>query len=396
MELVVQKYGGSSLSSVEKIQKVARKIAKRVNEGPKLIVVVSAMGSTTDRLEELAHEISSKPGPREMDMLVTTGEQISASLVAMALKELQVTAISLNAFQAEINTNSIHTDANIENINGEKLKQYLDGNDVLIVTGFQGISEEGNITTLGRGGSDTSAVALAGAVNASCEIYSDFPGIFTTDPRIYPDAKKLEQVSYDEILEMARLGANVLHPRAVAIAKKYEIPLVCAGTFSDEEGTLISSEPIEEAVVTGLSVMENQTQVTISNLPPDHKVVNKMFKYLGDKQLNIDMISIINIDDSLNLSFSYVEKDKNYFKKALDDFQENFKKSNITHEHNFIKLSVVGLGMRKEGGVASRFFNALDSLPINLVTTSEIKISCLLDNQYKKQAVAALAEEFNL
>src|SRR6056297_503473 len=396
MELVVQKYGGSSLSSVEKIQKVARKIAKRVNEGPKLIVVVSAMGSTTDRLEELAHEISSKPAPREMDMLVTTGGQISASLVAMALKELQVTAISLNAFQAEINTNSIHTDANIYNINGEKLKPYLDCNDVLIVTGFQGISEEGNITTLGRGGSDTSAVALAGAVNASCEIYSDFPGIFTTDPRIYPDAKKLDQVSYDEILEMARLGANVLHPRAVAIAKKYEIPLVCAGTFSDEEGTLISSEPIEEAVVTGLSVMENQTQVTISNLPPDHKVVNKMFKYLGDKQLNIDMISIINIDDSLNLSFSYVEKDKNYFKKALDDFQENFKKSNITHEHNFIKLSVVGLGMRKEGGVASRFFNALDGLPINLVTTSEIKISCLLDNQYKKQAVAALAEEFNL
>ena len=206
----------------------------------------------------------------------------------------------------------------------------------------------------------------------------------------------MNQVSYDEILEMARLGANVLHPRAVAIAKKYEIPLVCAGTFSDEDGTLISSEPIEEAVVTGLSVMENQTQVTISNLPPDHKVINKMFRYLGDKQLNIDMISIINIADSLNLSFSYVEKDKNYFKKALDDFQDNFKNSNITHEHNFIKLSVVGLGMRKEGGVASRFFNALDSLPINLVTTSEIKISCLLDRQYKKQAVAALAEEFNL
>lgn len=396
MELVVQKYGGSSLSSVEKIQKVARKIADRVDGGPKLVVVVSAMGSTTDRLEELAHEISSEPKPREMDMLVTTGEQISASLVAMSLREFQIKAISLNAFQAEINTNSIHTDANIENINAKKLKQYLDGNDVLIVTGFQGISEEGNITTLGRGGSDTSAVALAGALNASCEIYSDFPGIFTTDPRIYPEAKKLNQVSYDEILEMARLGANVLHPRAVAIAKKYEIPLVCAGTFSDEDGTLISSEPIEEAVVTGLSVMENQTQVTISNLPPDHKVVNKMFKYLGDKQLNIDMISIINIADSLNLSFSYVERDKNYFKKALDDFQESFKKSNITHEHNFIKLSVVGLGMRKEGGVASRFFNALDSLPINLVTTSEIKISCLFDRQYKKQAVAALAEEFNL
>jgi aspartate kinase len=396
MKIIVQKYGGSSLEDTEKIKTVAKKIATRVEQDLKLIVVVSAMGSTTDKLQEIATRISEDPIPREMDMLVTTGEQISASLMAMALKELGVKAISLNAFQAEINTNSIHSKASIEKINSSKLKNYLEINDVLIITGFQGISDEGNLTTLGRGGSDTSAVALAGAFQAPCEIYSDFPGIFTTDPRLYPEAKKLDEISYDEILEMARLGANVLHPRAVAIAKKYNIPLYCAATFSDEEGTKIIAEPIEEPVVTGLSIMENQTQVTITNLPPDHKIVNKMFKYLGDKQLNIDMISVITIDGSLNLSFSYVEKEKNYFKQALEEFQDNFKKSSITHHHNFVKISVVGLGMRKEGGVASRFFNALDNLPIKLVTTSEIKISCLINEQYKNKAVKALAEEFNL
>ncbi|MCF7886211.1 MAG: aspartate kinase [Candidatus Marinimicrobia bacterium] len=396
MNITVQKYGGSSLSNVKKIKKIANKIAERVKANEKLIIVVSAMGGTTDELEDLAQQISDTPNPREMDMLVTTGEQISASLMSMALIELGIGAISLNAFQAEINTNSIHTDANIEHINSKKIKTYLQNNDVLIVTGFQGISSEGNLTTLGRGGSDTSAVALAGAFNAPCEIYSDFPGIFTTDPRSYSQAKKLKQISYDEILEMARLGANVLHPRAVEIAKKYKIPLYCAGTFSEEEGTYISAEPIEQSVVTGLSVMENQTQVTISNLPPDHKVVNQMFKFLGEKHLNIDMISIININESINLSFSYIEKQKNYFKKALDDFQENFKNCDIVHSHDHVKLSVVGLGMRKQGGVASRFFNALDSLPIKLVTTSEIKISCLLDKKYKTRALQSLAQEFNL
>lgn len=396
MNITVQKYGGSSLSNIQKIKTVAGKIADRVKNNEKLVIVVSAMGGTTNELEDLAREITKSPNPREMDMLVTTGEQVSASLMAMAMIEQGVDAVSLNAFQAEINTNSIHSDANIEHINSSKLKQYLDNHDVLIVTGFQGISSEGNVTTLGRGGSDTSAVALAGAFDAACEIYSDFPGIFTTDPRIYPEAKKLNQISYDEILEMARLGASVLHPRAVEIAKKYDIPLYCAGTFSEEKGTYISSEPIEQAVVTGLSVMDNQTQVTISNLPPDHKVVNQMFKFLGDKHLNIDMISIINLNNSLNLSFSYVEKQKDYFKKALSDFQENFKNCDIVHSHEHIKLSVVGMGMRKQGGVASRFFNALDSLPIKLVTTSEIKISCLLDKKFKEQAVQSLAREFDL
>jgi len=396
MDIIVQKYGGSSLADTDKIKEIAKKISNKVEQGNKLAVVVSAMGDTTDELEKLAEDVSQNPSAREMDMLITTGEQVSASLVSMALNERDIDALSLNAFQAEIATNEAHNQASIEKINSKKLKEYFGEYEVLIITGFQGISSEGHITTLGRGGSDTSAVAIAAALDAPCEIYSDFAGIFTTDPRHYSEAKKIKQISYDEILEMARLGSNVLHPRAVEIAKKYNVTLYCGGTFSEEEGTTITSEPLEKSVVTGLSIMDNQTQVTISNLPPDHIVVNEMFKYMGRKHVNIDMISIINIDNSINLSFSYVETDQEYFKQALKDFQKDFKDSNIRHKHNYTKVSVVGLGMRSEKGVASRFFTALEDVPIELVTTSEIKISCLIDKKYKEEALQSLAEEFDL
>lgn len=396
MDIVVQKYGGSSLADIPKIKYVSDKIKKHVSEGKKLVVIVSAMGKTTDQLELLCRKVSECPVPREKDMLFTTGEQVSAALMAMALNNIGVKALSQNAFQAEIITSSDHTRANIRKINSEKLKVNLKNYDVVIVTGFQGITESGDVTTLGRGGSDTSAVAIAAALGAPCEIYSDYPGIFTTDPKLFPTAKILKQVSYDEMLEMAQLGAGVLHPRAVEIAKKYNVKLCCRGTFSDDNGSCIVSDYIEQPVVTGLSVMENQTQVTITGLPEDHIIVNGIFNYLGVKQFNIDMISAVRMsDNNMTLSFTIVENDNDIL-EVIQDLQKEFCGCNIISKQHFVKVSVVGLGMRTEKGVASRFFKALSEIPIELITTSEIKISALIHKNYKDRAIQLLAQEFDL
>ncbi len=397
MKIVVQKYGGSSVADTTKIMKIAERLKQKVNDGNKLAVVVSAMGKTTNKLLKLSKEITKKPSPRELDMLVTTGEQIAASLLTMALIEIGIKAKSLNAFQAGISTTSNHTDANIKDIATEKLKNFLNNNDVIIITGFQGITKDHDITTLGRGGSDTSAVAIASALNAPCEIYSDFPGIFTTDPRLFPEAKKLKHITYDEIMEMSRLGANVLHPRAVEIAKKYNTPLYCGATFSDEEGTIIDNkENLENPVVTGMSIMVKQTQVTITNLPTDHAVVNNIFAYLGERNINIDMISIIHLNDNLNLSFTYIEDDQNYFEDVMENLKFEFHECEIKYSHGCTKISIVGLGMRSEKGVASRFFQALKNIHVELVTTSEIKISALINKKYMQDAINALAKEFKL
>ncbi|MFP4548775.1 MAG: aspartate kinase [Fidelibacterota bacterium] len=396
MNIIVQKYGGSSVADTTKIKKVANKIFRRIDNNTKLVVVVSAMGKTTDKLLQLANEISSQPSPRELDMLVTTGEQVSVSLLSMALHEIGVSAKSLNSFQAGISTTATFSDASIKNIDTTKLRHFLQDNDVLIITGFQGVTESNEIATLGRGGSDTSAVAIAAALNSPCEIYSDFSGIFTTDPRIFPKAKKLQHINYDEIMEMSRLGANVLHTRAVEIAKKFNIPLYCAATFSEEPGTHIDSNEIESTVVTGMSIMDKQTRVTIANLPMDHKVINQVFDFLGEKRINIDMISIIELKNSLNLSFTYIEEEADYFEESMVQLQKKFHQCEILYRHGDCKISVVGLGMRSEKGVASRFFKTLDSIPIELVTTSEIKISALVRREYKDKAVQALAKEFNL
>ncbi|HCK99077.1 MAG TPA: aspartate kinase, partial [Candidatus Marinimicrobia bacterium] len=331
MDIVVQKYGGSSLADIPKIKYVSAKIKRHVSEGKKLVVIVSAMGKTTDQLELLCKEVSECPVPREKDMLFTTGEQVSAALMAMALNNIGVKALSQNAFQTEIITSSDHTRASIRKINAGKLKGNLKDYDVVIVTGFQGITESGDVTTLGRGGSDTSAVAIAAALGAPCEIYSDFPGIFTTDPKLFPAAKILEQVSYAEMLEMAQLGAGILHPRAVEIAKKYNVKLCCRGTFSNDNGSRVVSDNIEQPVVTGLSVMENQAQVTITGLPEDHIIVNGIFNYLGEKQFNIDMISAVRLgNNNMTLSFTIVENDKNCLLEVIQDLQKEFCACNIT------------------------------------------------------------------
>jgi len=398
MKAVVQKYGGSSVASAEKIINVARQIEKKIKKGYKLIIVVSAMGKTTDGLIKLAKEITPYPDPRELDMLLTTGEQISVSLLSMAIQSFGYKSKSLNAFQAGIKTTENFNEAKIKSFNKKRILSLLKSNDVLVVTGFQGITDEGELTTLGRGGSDTSAVALAAALGFNCEIYSDVAGIFTVDPRLYPKAKKIKFISYDEMLEMASLGAKVLHSRSVEIAKKYGITIYCGSTFTDEEGSFVMTEKkmIEQPSVTGCSIMENQTQVFIKNLPVDYNLIKKLFEKVALESLNVDMISIINTGNNLEVSFTIVEEKKKHLESALKKVFRGLGKWEIVYHTGFVKLSVVGIGMRSGIGVAASFFKAMKKIPIKLVTTSEIAISCLIENQYKLDAVKAITREFRL
>jgi aspartate kinase len=395
MKIIVQKYGGSSVADAEKIKKVALKISKKVKEKAKLVVVVSAMGKTTDNLIKLAKEVSKKSVPRELDMLLTTGEQVSASLLAMALNDINVKSKSLNAFQAKIMTTGDYMQARIKNLKAKRINDLLAENDALIITGFQGITEEGEITTLGRGGSDTSAVALAAALNAKCEIYSDVAGIYTTDPRLYPAAKKLKYITYDEMLEMSSLGAKVLHSRSVEIAKKFGITIYCGSTFSDEEGSYVMKKNIEQPVVSGLSVMDHQTQVTLSNLPMDNNLVQQIFEKVAREGLNVDMISVIS-NSGLNISFTIVEEKKSHVAKALNIILKDMKGFNLHYNSGYSKISIVGIGMKSSSGVASKFFKAMDKVPLALVTTSEIKISCLIEEKFKEKAVKSLVAAFEL
>lgn len=398
MEIVVQKYGGSSVADSDKIKNVARRIAERIQQEIKVIVVVSAMGKTTDNLIKLAKEISNNPDKRELDMLLSTGEQISVSLLSIALKELGIKSKSLNAFQAGIKTTDNFTEAKIKSIDTKKILSLLNDLDVLVITGFQGITDEGELTTLGRGGSDTSAVALAAALKINCEIYSDVDGIYSVDPKLHPTAKKIKYIAYDEMLEMASLGAKVLHSRSVEIAKKYGIKIYCASSITNEGGSYVvnENEIIEQSVVTGMSIQENEAQVTINNLPIDYHFVKNLFEKVALVGLNVDMISIINDEKNLSISFTIIDEKKHELKLALNDVLKELEGWQIDYRTDFIKLSVVGIGMKSSTGVAARFFQALENIPIKLVTTSEIKISCLIDNKYKQDAIKAIVKEFNL
>jgi aspartate kinase len=412
MRVAVRKYGGSSLADKEKIRYVAETIKNSRNEGLKLVVVVSAMGKTTDNLVNLARQISENPDPRELDMLISTGEQISASLLAMCLNEMGVKSVSVNGYQLKIKTDGEYNVARIVTIDTEKLQTYLDVYDVVVVTGFQGVTEEGEITTLGRGGSDTSAVAIAAVLGVDCEIYSDVPGIFSVDPHIYPQARKWKTVGYDEMLEMSSLGSKVLHPRSVEIAKKYGIKIFCASTFSEEEGTYVMLESIESPVVTGLSIMENQAQVTLYGLPLDYSVRHKVFETASKKKWNVDMISLIQLENTLDISFSITDVKNGSNSADIEEMllseifggmgktlgQVEGKKIGIRYRNGFVKVSVVGLGMKNETGVAARFFRGLgeNEIPVEMVTTSEIKISILLKKEFLKQTVECLAKEFEL
>lgn len=396
--VVVQKYGGSSVADIERIQNVARRIRRRVQQGNKLVVVVSAMGKTTDNLIKLAKQIIEQPDARELDQLMATGEQVSASLLAMALHAMKLKSQSLNAYQAKIRAAGKFSEARIMDFDKKHIIQLLKSNDVLVVTGFQGISESGDIATLGRGGSDTSAVALAAALNAPCEIYSDVAGIYTTDPKLYPAAKKAKLISYDDMLELAASGAKVLHGRSVEVAKRFNIPIYCGSSFSDEEGSYVVNEEliIEKSTVTGLSVMENQVQVVIKKLPLDYSLVREIFQKAATTGLNVDMISIINDEDGISISFTVIDEKKKRLQAALKKALKELSDYEVEYYTGYVKVSVVGVGMKSGIGVAAEFFNALKNVPFKLVTTSEIKISCLVEHQYKTAAVNALVKKFKL
>ncbi|MBF0545332.1 MAG: aspartate kinase [Candidatus Riflebacteria bacterium] len=399
--MIVQKYGGSSVATPEKIKAVASKVKKKVDEGKRVVVVVSAMGKTTNSLIDLAKEVTPNPPPREMDMLLATGEQVTAALLAMALSSEGINALSMNAFQLELMTSDHYTNARIMDLNLAKLQKELAARKVVVVTGFQGITEAGDVTTLGRGGSDTSAVAIAAKLGVPCEIYSDVVGIYTCDPKLHPTAKKLAYITYDEILEMAALGAKVLHSRSVEIAKKYGVELYCASTFSEERGTYVVNalpEWLEQPVVTGATIDANQIKVTLNNISSDVEVISGVFNSVAERGLNVDMISIVNVNGHGHITFTVIGGNIQILRNAIEKALTGFSGWGIHEDVDVAKVSVVGLGMSARSGVAARFFNVMREAKVKIIatTTSEIKISALVHKSDSGKALKALIDEFKL
>jgi len=401
MSRVVQKYGGSSVATIDKIKNIAKRIAKRRSEGDDVVVVVSAMGKTTDMLVNMAREICPNPDRRELDMLMATGEQVSIALLSIALKDLGYESVSLTGFQAGIYTEGLHTKARIADIDINKVTRHLQEGKIVVVAGFQGINEEGNITTLGRGGSDTTAVALAAKLRSTCEIYTDVDGIYTVDPRIFPTAKKLDYISYEEMLEMASLGAGVMETRSIEIGQRYNVPIYVALSSEDWPGTYIKEfdGTMESKVITGLSVSDDDMMITINQVPFDVKNVSLIFEKMAEKEINIDMISQTAPSHGyINISFTAPKNDKYVIEEVLNDIKGEIDGLEIDVETNITKLSVVGIGMRSQSGVAAKMFKvfAENNIAFKQVTTSEIRISYTISTEDKEKAVIAVAKEFNL
>ena len=401
MNIRVQKYGGTSVGDVDKIKKIRDMINQKVQQGEKLLIVLSAMGTTTNQLIELAKGVSEKPSPRELDMLLTTGEQASISLLTMALVDQGCRGISYTGHQLGIETTSFHQNAKIKKINSEKILQVFKKYDVIVAAGFQGINRNQEYTTLGRGGSDTSAVALAAVLDAPCEIYTDVDGIFSGDPRKLNGAKKISRISYDEMMEMASLGAGVIHPRAVELASKYKTPIYIASTFAGEEGTWITKreEVMEEAVVTGITSSLEDVQITIKNLNPAVENLSSLFSRLGEGEVNIDMISQMVISEVLmNVSFTIPKTALETAKEIMYSWLNGNENSKVEYNDGIAKISVIGLGMRSHSGVAARVFKtmAVNRIPIKMVTTSEISITWIVDEEHENRAVDLVGKEFQL
>ncbi|MDR2174898.1 MAG: aspartate kinase [Synergistaceae bacterium] len=407
--LVIQKYGGSSVATPEKIRNVALRVKARADAGSRLIVVVSAMGKTTDGLIALAKEVSASPPPREMDMLLATGEQVSAALLAMALNGLGVPAVSRNAFQLGIVTSENYSNARIRDIGLSLLREDFEKYKAVVVTGFQGITPEGDLTTLGRGGSDTSAVAMAakalamGETDVVCEIYSDVPGIFACDPNKVKGARKLDCITYEEMLELAALGAKVLHMRSVALARKYGVVLYCASTFSEERGTYVVKELpewLENPVVTGVTVARNQMKFVVRRIPGSGDALSGIFRVLALAGANIDMISAASDNGLTFLAFTLQDGDAASAVEAVAGYmkEKGLEGWEIEPGVPVAKVSAVGDGMNAATGVAERVFSALQSRGIEIlgISTSEINISILVEGSRADDAVNALAQEFGL
>ncbi|MBB5324622.1 aspartate kinase [Anoxybacillus tepidamans] len=398
MAVIVQKFGGTSVGSIERIQNVASRIIEEVENGNDVVVVVSAMGKTTDELVQLAKQISNQPSKREMDMLLSTGEQVSIALLAMALHEKGYQAVSLTGWQAGIKTEDVHGNARIIDIDTSRIYKYLQKGKIVIVAGFQGMTESGEITTLGRGGSDTTAVALAAALRADkCDIYTDVTGVFTTDPRYVKAARKLQEISYDEMLELANLGAGVLHPRAVEFAKNYQVTLEVRSSMEKERGTIVKEDISMEQhlIVRGIAFEDQVTRVTVQGLPKGLQTLPTIFTALANRGINVDIIiQSMTSNEATSVSFSISTEDLHETLQVLQSLQG----VKVEYESRLAKVSIVGSGMISNPGVAAQMFQVLADcgIEIKMVSTSEIKISTVVAQEKMVAAVEALHEAFQL
>lgn len=402
MKLIVQKYGGTSVGSIQRIKEVAKKIIQRKKEGVDIVVVVSAMAGETDKLTELAHKISPDPNKQTMDLLLSSGERVSCSLLALAIHQLGFKAASFTGRQVGILTDSEHTKARIKKIEAHKIHHALKEGLIVIVAGFQGIDENDNVTTLGRGGSDTSAVALAAALKADvCEIYSDVDGVYTTDPNIEPHARKLNKVSYEEMMEMASLGAKILQIRSVQFAKKYKVPLYVKSSFNNVDGTLVTEEDsaMEEVLVAGITYDRGQTKISIIGVPDKPGIASNIFDVVGGSNIVVDMIiQNISHEGLTDISFTLPKTDSKKGLKLAEKVGNEIGAKEVRMDENMSKISIVGAGMRSHSGIAAKMFRTLSEENINIImiSTSEIKISCVIEDKYTELAVRILHKAFGL
>lgn len=400
--LIVQKFGGTSVGDLERIQNVANRVSETKKNGNDVVVVVSAMSGETNKLIGYAEHFSHTPAKAEIDMLLSSGERVTASLLAIALSAMGHDAVSMTGRRAGIVTDNSHTKARIEVINSDAMKSALKKGKIIVVAGFQGISLEGNVTTLGRGGSDLSAVAIAGSLEADlCEIYTDVSGIYTTDPRIEPKAKKLDTISYDEMLELSSLGAKVLHSRSVELAKKLNVNLVTRTSFSNEEGTLITKEEniMEKPLVSGIALDKNQARVSLMGVKDRPGIASDIFTKLANKDVNIDMIIQNKAHNGeANIDFTVPVTDLNDAKEVVAEFIKSGDVKDESYNEKICKVSIVGVGMKSHAGVAAKAFStmAAENININMISTSEIKVSMVIDEKYAELAVRSLHSAYEL
>jgi aspartate kinase len=402
MALIVQKFGGTSVGDVEKIKNVASRAIKTVKKGNQVVVVVSAMSGETNRLIGLAHQISDRPCEREYDQLISTGEQVTIALLSLALQEKGQDAISFLGHQVKINTDSDYSRARILGIDGQKIKDALDLGKVVVVAGFQGMDEKGNITTLGRGGSDTTAVAIAAALKADlCEIYTDVDGVYTTDPRVCSDAKKIDKISYEEMMEMASHGAKVLQMRSVVFAAKYGVNLVVRSSFNENPGTIVTKEdkPMEDVVVSGITLNQNEAKLALRGLPDKPGVALQVFSPISKAGVNVDMIvQNISKEGFTDLTFTVPISDLHRSNDIIEELKTKVGFNSVESDQDIAKVSVIGVGMRSNAGVAAKVFETLSQENINvlMISTSEIRISVVVESENGEKAVKALHQAFDL
>jgi len=401
--LIVQKYGGTSVADVERMKNVAKRAVATRKKGDSVVVVVSAMAGETDRLIALAAEITDNPDSREMDMIMSSGERVSSALTALAIRDFGEKSLSFTGRQVGIETDASHTKARIKKITAERLKKALKAGYIPVVAGFQGIGPKDEVTTLGRGGSDTSAVAIAAAIGADrCEIYTDVDGVYTTDPNVVPGARKLDKISYDEMLEMASLGAKVLQTRSVEFAKKYNVPVLVRSSFNNNPGTLVTKEDknMEKVSVAGIAYDKNQAKITVVNVPDKPGIAAELFRGLAKANINVDMIvqNISSDGKRADISFTIPKTDSQKTMKVTRKIAKKLDAEKVDLLDNISKVSIIGVGMRSHSGVASKMFDTFAAHGINImmISTSEIKVSCVVDAMYTELAVRVLHDAFEL